>query len=273
MGLIDQKIDQFYSNSAEDIRLTMGLGPLEFERNKLLISRYLGDKMKVADIGGGSGHYAKWLANLGHEVTLIDPVQKLVNLAQKRSKSPGKSFHVVMGEARKLPFSDRSLDLIVFHGPLYHIQDKKERIEALEEAWRVLKPGGKLLGFAISHSASTVAALQSGLIVDSSVFEMCKLELTTGIHHPPSNFPGMLPAAFYHRPAQLEDEYRQAGLIPKNLFPVEGMAWLDGKFFEHWADVKKREVLLKTIELTENDRDLLGFSPHFMLVGEREKSL
>lgn len=66
MTLIDPSIDAFYSQSGEDTRLTIGLGPLEFERNKELILRYLpAGKCMVADIGGGAGHYAQWLASPG----------------------------------------------------------------------------------------------------------------------------------------------------------------------------------------------------------------
>ena len=57
MNLIDSEITDFYNQSSEESRLTVGLGPLEFERNKDLISRYLPDgKGVIADVGGGTGH-------------------------------------------------------------------------------------------------------------------------------------------------------------------------------------------------------------------------
>lgn len=60
----------------------MGLGPLKFECNQELSSRYLLNKGIVIDIGG-PGIYAEWLAKLGHQVTLIDPVQKHIKQAEK----------------------------------------------------------------------------------------------------------------------------------------------------------------------------------------------
>lgn len=86
MHLIDSSIEAFYAQAQEETRLTTGLGPLEFERNKILISRYLRQHSNVTDAGGGTGHYAQWLSSLGHSVTLIDPVPKHIQQAKKRSK-------------------------------------------------------------------------------------------------------------------------------------------------------------------------------------------
>ena len=79
--LINPEIEDFYSQTSEEGRLELGLGPLEFERNKELISRYLPKKGKVIDVGGGPGVYSEWMAGLGHEVILIDPVEKHIKQA------------------------------------------------------------------------------------------------------------------------------------------------------------------------------------------------
>ncbi len=266
MKFIDSSIDQFYTQSQEELRLSVGLGPLEFERNKILISRYLIPSGKIADIGGGPGHYAQWLAGLGHDVTLIDPVKKHINQAKKRSAK--NFFNCLQGEARHLPLDDASQDLIIMHGPLYHLQEEEDRIAALREAGRKLKKNGIILGFAITHSASAVAALHSGLIYQNEICAMCAEELFSGIHEPPSGFPFMLPKGFYHRPSELIAEFITAGFETIDLLPVEGMAWLDGNFFQNWADPLKRSQLLRLIQMTEKDRELLCFSPHIMLAAK-----
>ncbi|RDC57217.1 class I SAM-dependent methyltransferase [Pedobacter chinensis] len=268
MLTIDPSINTFYTRSQEENRLSTGLGPLEFERNKILINRYLNDSYSIADIGGGPGHYAKWLADLGHRVTLIDPVKKHINQAKQRSAQPGKPFQCLQAEARHLPLPDKSQNLVILHGPLYHLQQQVDRIAALQEARRVLKSNGVLLGFAITHSASLIASLQSNLIHHPGISAMCKAELLTGVHQPPPGFPGMLPAAFYHRPSVLTSEFEHAGFFPLDLLPVEGIAWLDGRFFESWADQGKRQHLLELVEMTEKDNDLLCFSPHILLAAQ-----
>jgi len=264
MNLIDPSIDRFYTKKQEEARLSVGLGPLEFERNKSIIQRYLREHSHIADIGGGPGHYAEWLAGLHHHVVLIDPVKKHIDLARKRSRQNNR-FTCILGEARNVSLPDKSQDLVILHGPLYHLQQQEDRLAALKETRRVLKKDGIVLGFAITHSASAIAALHSGLIHNSEIFAMCKEELSSGVHHPPEEFPFILADAFYHRPSELVSEFEMAGFEPIEVLPVEGIAWLDGNFFESWADSVKRNRLLQLVQFTEKDIELLSFSPHIVL--------
>lgn len=271
MNSIDSSIDDFYAQSAEESRLKMGLGPLEFERNKDLIRRYLPlSNSVIVDIGGGPGHYSKWLANLGHQVFLIDPVIKHIQQAEQRSRKSRHPFKVIHGEARKLPLADHCADVVILHGPLYHLQDEAERITAIKEARRILRIGGIVLGFAITYSAFTLAALQNGLIHNSDIFSMCKEELSSSCHYPPGSFPGMLAQAYFHRPSALISEFESVGFKPVVLLAVEGIAWLDRKYFESWSSAEQRSRLLELIKLTEKDAELLCVSPHIMIAAEIE---
>jgi len=269
MNLIDSEITNFYTQSSEESRLKIGLGPLEFERNKELISRYLPlSKGLIADIGGGPGHYAQWLASLGHQVILVDPVPKHIQQAEKRSKRSKHTFRCLLGEARALPLEAHSVDVVILHGPLYHLQDYSDRLNVLKEAGRILKMNGVVLGFAITYAASTLAALQNGLIHHHLIFSMGKQELMSGEHYPPADFPGILAQAFFHRPSALISEFEAAGFSPMALLAVEGMAWMDQKYFESWSSPDKKQRLLELIKLTEADPELLCLSPHMMLAAE-----
>ena len=267
--LIDSSINDFYTQSNEDTRLQTGLGPLEFYRNKCLISQYLPDRpVVIADIGGGTGHYSKWLADMGHDVVLVDPVSRHIQQAERRAKASRRKFNCILGEARHLPMETASVDLVILHGPLYHLQELTERVAALKEARRILKYGGTVLGFAITYAASTLSALQNGMFHYPDIYQMCRAELQNGEHEPPSNFPGMLAQAFFHRPEQLISEFHEAGLKKTGLHAVEGMAWLDAKYFESWATPEKQQRLLELIGITDTDPELLCLSPHIMLAAE-----
>ena len=268
--LISPEIDEFYANTSEEGRLQLGLGPLEFERNKELISRYLPKKVMIIDVGGGPGVYSEWLAGLGHNVYLIDPVEKHIKQATKRSARSKKSFKCILGEAQKLELDDDLADLVILHGPLYHLQTKAERIGAIAEARRVLKPEGIVLGFAINHSASTIAALLNGFIHTPEIFEMCKAELMSGIHTPPQNMPGILPSAYFHTPGELKAEFEEAGLIYLDTYAVEGMIWMDKNYFESRSNPEKKVTMMELMQITENDSSLLSLSPHMMIAGRKE---
>jgi SAM-dependent methyltransferase len=262
MSLIDNAILDFYTQSSEDTRLQVGLGPLELERNKALIARYLPDyPCRIADVGGGTGHYARWLSSQGHAVTLI----RHIDLARRKAVRARGAFDCVLGEARRLPLPKSAVDVVILHGPLYHLQDAEDRQRALYEARRVLRVRGVVLGFAITHAASVLAALQTGMIHDPDVFRMCLQSLAHGEHYPPPGLPGLLPLSFFHRPAGLREEFEAAGFMVEEVVAVEGVAWLDQRYFESWAHPEKRQRLLELVRRTEADPDLLALSPHIML--------
>jgi SAM-dependent methyltransferase len=269
-NLINPDIDNFYANTSEEGRLQLGLGPLEFERNKELIQRYLPKKGIVIDVGGGPGVYSEWLAGMSYEVYLVDPVEKHIKQANKRSSKAKKPFKSLLGEAQNLELEDSFADVVILHGPLYHLQAKADRIRAIIEAKRVLKPNGVVLGFAINHSASAIAALLNGFIHTPEIFAMCKAELTSGIHTPPVNMPGILPNAYFHRPTELKAEFEEAGLAYLDTYAVEGMIWMDKNYFESRSNPEKKKTMLELMKVTENDQSLLSLSPHMMIAGRKK---
>ncbi|TYR35829.1 class I SAM-dependent methyltransferase [Sphingobacterium phlebotomi] len=268
--LISRDIELFYNKASEETRLEKGMGVFEFERIKCLVEKYISvSPFKIIDVGGGTGKYSEWLAKKGHQVHLVEPISKHIKIAQGRANKLKHKFSVHLGESRKLPFPNNYADLVILHGPLYHLQNREDRDLTICEAKRVLKSGGIILGFAINYTASTLVGLLSGLIHKRSFFEMCKEELTTGKHNPPDDFPWLLAEAFYHRPEQLKDEFIHQGLTHLDTYAVEGMIWLDKDFFANISDHKKRNTLLALIQLTENDDSLLSFSPHLMIAVQK----
>lgn len=264
--LISRNIELFYNKASEETRLDKGMGVFEFERIKVLIEKYIpSSSSKIIDVGGGTGKYSEWLAKKGHQVYLVEPVVKHIKLAKNRANKLKNKYSVQLGESRKLDFPNNFADLIILHGPLYHLQKKEDRDLTISEAKRVVKKNGIILGFAINYTASTLVGLLNGLIHKKSFFKMCKEELTTGMHNPPNDFPWLLAEAYYHKPEQLKDEFINQKLTYINTYAVEGMAWLDKEYFANMLNNKKKKLLLKLITITENDNYLLPFSPHMMI--------
>lgn len=269
--LISRNIELFYTKASEETRLSKGMGIFEFERVKTLIERHLfKDRLKIIDVGGGTGKYSEWLAKKGHQVHMVEPVAKHIQIAQDRSKRLKNKFSVHQGASRKLEFPNNYADLVILHGPLYHLQNKHDRKITIQEAKRVLKRNGIILAFAINYTASTLVGLLNGLIHKRAFFEMCGMELKTGIHNPPEDFPWLLAEAYYHNPEQFKTEFIDQGLTYLNTYAIEGMAWLDKDFFANLADEKRKGTLLELIEITENDPYLLAFSPHMMIATQKQ---
>lgn len=268
--LINKSIEQFYNNSSEETRLNQGMGVFEFERIKTLIEKYIPNQCStIIDVGGGTGKYAEWLAKKGHVVHLVDPIKKHIKLAQNRAHKLKNKFTVNYGEARKLEFPNNFADLIILHGPLYHLQKREDRALCIKEAKRILKNNGIILGFAINYTASTLIGLLNGYIHKKPFLNMCKEELTTGLHHQPDVFPWVLAEAYYHRPEQLKEEFINQQLHHINIHAVEGIAWLDKDFFLSMVNNSRKETLLQLLNITETDDALLAFSPHIMIATKK----
>lgn len=267
-----KKVQDFYEAGGEKGRLERGLGVVEGWRTKELLSRFLGPAMDICDIGGGAGYYADWLAAQGHRVTMIEWAEKAVELAKAYQTAP---YEAIVGDARCLPLADASMDTALLLGPLYHLRAKEERMQALAEARRVLRPGGWLFAAGISKYSSATWALsvygvKNDYIDDPIYRDMLRGELLTGVHIKPE-FYNCLCDAYFHTPENFREELAEAGFSVERLFAVEGCAWLTPALGEKWEDLACRENLLELVHLTEEEPSLLGLSPHFLAVCKSTK--
>jgi len=57
-----------------------------------------------------------------------------------------------------------------------------------------------------------------------------------------------------------------------NIHAVEGMAWLHENYFSSLSNEKSKRTLLDLIEITENDINLLSFSPHMIIASRKEQN-
>ncbi len=83
---------------------------------------------------------------------LVDPVPLHVEQAGAASARAERPLATVLqGDARALPHDDASADAVLLLGPLYHLVERDDRLTALREARRVLRPGGVVVAAAISR--------------------------------------------------------------------------------------------------------------------------
>jgi len=110
-----------------------------------MMERYIRPASTILDIGGGPGHYTIHFAKQGHTVTLLDLSGENVRFAKKKARQYGVKITAVQGDATDLSrFPDDSFDTVFLMGPLYHLMTEESRLQAIQEAKRVLKPGGYL---------------------------------------------------------------------------------------------------------------------------------
>ena len=261
-----------YAAEIELDRLSQGTGQLEFVRSQEILSRYLpAPPAVIFDVGGGPGRYAYWLAGQRHSVHLIDGVpvhiEQARQAATRESVSPLASLCV--GDARQLDVADVSADAVLLMGPLYHLTERPDRVAALREARRILKPDGLVFASAISRFTSALDGLVSGYLDDPEFVRIVQRDLVDGQHRNLKNHPAYFTTTFFHHPAELQQEMEEAGLRHEATLPVEGPAWLLGNFADQWSDLTRRDRLLTTIRWLESEPSLLGVSAHLLAIGRK----
>lgn len=276
MNKVNREVYEFYENGAEVGRLERGLGRVEAERTKELLTRLLpGGGLQICDVGGGVGYYADWLAAQGHTVTLIELAPAAVEYARSHQSAP---YRAEVGDARDLSAcASESMDAVLLMGPLYHLLEREDRLLALAEAKRVLKPGGLLIAAGISKFSSATWAVSvygaaNDFLDDEVYFGMLEGEILRHRHLRPKEYPNFLAEAYFHTPEELSGECAQAGFAPASLYAVEGCVWFCPTLQEKWDLPESRERLLKLIRMTEQEPSLLGVSPHFLAACQKSLS-
>jgi ubiquinone/menaquinone biosynthesis C-methylase UbiE len=270
---IAPEIADYYGRRGERDRLLVGRGELERIRTQELLARHLpAPPASVLDIGGGAGVHAFWLADLGYEVYLLDPMPDHIEQALEDGAQPGVPAlaSVRLGDARHLEFTGESADVVLLLGPLYHLTERAERVQALQEARRVLRPGGLLYAAAISRFASLFDSLHSRLYDDPEFMRVVGQDLRDGQHRNPSAQPRFFTTAFFHHPDELAAEVAEAGLALVELAGIEGPGhWVVEDFDAVWAESAGREHILAAARAVEHEPALMGLGPHIMAVGRK----
>ena len=205
-----------YASGYEGTRLFASAhGELERVRTQEIIARYLPPApAQILDVGGAVGAYSLWLLDRGYEVRLIDALPLHAELAarsfEQHSNSQLGSARV--GDARSLEEPDRSADVVLMMGPLYHLTERADRLQALREAYRVLRPGGFLFAACISRFASLLDGLARNLVDDPAFCDILKVDLESGQHRNPQEHPTT------SRPPSFTGRRRRSKKSPRRVF-------------------------------------------------------
>jgi SAM-dependent methyltransferase len=258
--------EHYESEIVEADRLARGAGRLELLRTQEIVRRHLPPgPLKILDVGGGPGVHAEWLADDGHTVHVVDPMPNHVEAA-KRLAATHRRITAEVGDARSLAAGSDSVDAVLLLGPLYHLTDRADRLRALDEAGRVVRPGGLVFVAAISRFASLLDGLRRGFLFDPRFRSIVEQDLRDGQHRNPDRLPDWFTTAYFHHPAELAGEATAAGLDCIEVVGVEGVAGWFGNVFERWDDAASRNTILFAARAVEAEPSLVGASTHLLMV-------
>ena len=99
--------------------------------------------MVIADLGAGEGTLSLLLAQRAKRVIAVDNSEKMIEYgASVAKRNRVKNLEYRLGDLEELPLADSEVDLALFHQSLHHAIHPEA---AVQEAWRILKPGGRIV--------------------------------------------------------------------------------------------------------------------------------
>ncbi|GII76824.1 methyltransferase [Sphaerisporangium rufum] len=99
------------------------------------------ERLDIVDAGGGTGGFAVPLAELGHQVTVVDPSPDSLAALERRAAESGVAVKGIQGDAADLRdlLEPGCADLVLCHSVLEYVEDPARALAAVAG---LLRPGG-----------------------------------------------------------------------------------------------------------------------------------
>jgi ubiquinone/menaquinone biosynthesis C-methylase UbiE len=138
----------FYEQFDEENRLIMdNARKVEFITTTTILNQYMEPHYKILELGAGTGAYSFYYAERGNDVVATDLVPKHVEIINQKLKEKNNGMRLsaeIVNATELNQYKSNSFDVVTCLGPMYHLTDEFDRIKCINEALRVLKPGGIL---------------------------------------------------------------------------------------------------------------------------------
>lgn len=267
-----EKVKGYYSVFDEKNRLTQdNSGRMEYEMTMRIFEKYLPDRGRVLDIGGGAGVYAFPLAKSGYQVYLGDLSERLVEQAREQKKAENVENMIsidVVNATNMERYQDAFFDVVIVLGPFYHLTEEKEREACVSEIRRVLKPGGMVIAGFIPRLAGSIA------VVDRYCWDSEQVGAhTIGEVFSTGRFHNMAARGFqegyYATAIEMEEMFEAYHFKQECIRSIRGFGYeKEDKIYAIRDEAVFAEVM-KCIEETAQDKAIVEMCGHAVYIGRK----
>ena len=266
------RISAYYNQCDEWSRLTSDAGALEYHETLRIVLSKIPKESRILDLGSGPGRYSMAFVKAGHQVTLLDIAETLIDQAKNQIEEAGLTkgvdgYHV--GNALDLSrFPDQSFDSIFCCGPFYHLIDPADRKQCADELVRVCRRGGLIIiGFIPRFTA--MAGLISRAVhnphqVSDSTFQkvarsgIFRNETHTGFQE-----------GYYPLVSEFKDFWISAGLQNIEMYSTRSFIFQNEKSFAkiQVSDPALYQMIIDAHRRFQSDEGFIEAGGHALLVG------
>lgn len=256
-------IQDFYDANAEG-EWNRIAGRPEFIITCRFIDRYVKSGDKVLDIGGGPGRYSLYLAEKGCDVTLFDLSPENVKFANEQADLHNTSIKSVVGDARMVDeLVSEQYDHILLMGPMYHLLEESDRVQAVHAALKRLKPEGTIFISFINMFAGIIYAMKCkpDIVADPIEQEFYNVFIEN------RSFSGKaFTQAYFAKQDEILPFMKQFPLEKLHFFGQEGITSpCEGNIMSQPKEIV--DLWIKLCEDVCEREDLLSWSEHLMYIG------
>ena len=248
--------------------------PIEFQVNWHFIKKYLPLNGDILDNGAGPGKYSMQLANEGYKVTLTDLTPKLVEIAKNKAhelkvEHKFNGFHAA--DARDLGvLADEQFDASLMLGPLYHLQEEADRIQAIQELYRVTKMDGIVFVAFMPRIRHVLTSLlyPENWKPNNQMDSIEQFSQTGCFNHEDS---GRFTGAYYFNIEDIKPFMESQGFESLELLGSNIAVLLNNDNWNYWRDKGESEFkkVLKLLIEEANNPNVLGISSHLLYIGRK----
>lgn len=256
-----------YENYKEENRLTTNNARrIEFVTTTRVLDEIIGTNSKILDCAAGTGIYAFWFADKGHDVTATDITPRHIDIINRTLTN--KNYHMntsVLDATDMSCFVDDSFDIVLNMGPFYHLITEEQREKCMKECLRVLRKGGLLVtAYIPRYYVFQYIATSNEKYLDE---HLAKQLIETGVlkHDDGKCF---WTDTYYSSKDEMEAIYRRYGLKIVDHFAQDGLAPLLSQKVDKW-DENQFKIWCNYHYSVCREQSVLGASNHVIIIGRK----
>ena len=256
-----------YENYKEENRLTTNNArKIEFITTTRVLDEVIGAKSNILDCAAGTGVYAFWLADNGHDVTATDITPRHIDIINQTLTTKEYSMNTAVLDATDMSrFTDETFDVVLNMGPFYHLITQEQREKCLKECLRVLKKGGLLItAYIPRYYVFQYVATSDVKYLDE---HLAKQLIETGVlkHDDEKCF---WTDTYYSSKEEMEMIYGIYGLDIIDHFAQDGLAPLLSHKVDSWNE-SQFKIWCDYHYSVCREQSIIGSSNHVIIIGRK----
>ena len=261
-------IAQFYNSNPEGEHERLERHQLEYELTWRYLERYLPPQGSILEVGAATGRYTRELAKREYLVTAVDLSAELMEMSKRQLVAEGLAGQVqfIVADARNLAeVEGRYFDAVLLMGPLYHLIEQTDRMQALQEAVSRLRTGGVIFSAFLSRFGILGDLMKRNpqWIEDQ---EHVRSFIESGRR--PKGYARGGFRGYYNRPGDIVPFHEGLGIETIALAGVEPGISADDESYNRLQG-KQRQLWLDLLFQVSTEASTLGASRHLLYVGRK----